>query len=44
MEKIIEKADDKDPYFSSSAEKKFLERVMEAYRHKDLEAFSDAVY
>ena len=41
MERMIEKASDKDPFFNSCSEKKFLVGALEAYRDSDLAAYSE---
>lgn len=43
MERMIEKASDKDPFFVSSYEKKFLDAILLAFRNNDMTSFAEAV-
>jgi alpha-soluble NSF attachment protein len=40
LEKAIDIATDKDPFFNNSMEQKFLIRILEAWRTKDFDTFS----
>ena len=42
MDRMILKANEKDPYFVNSAENKFLKRSLDAYRLNDIEAYGAA--
>jgi len=44
MERQVEKSDEKDPYFASSYEKKFLLRIHLAYKNIDIDEYGTACH
>lgn len=43
MDKMIAKACDRDPFFMSSYEKRFLTNVLKAFQNNDIMAYADEV-
>jgi alpha-soluble NSF attachment protein len=43
MEKMLSNACDRDPFFMSSYEKRFLEAILKSYQNNDLTLFADEV-